>query len=76
MMDITRKAIEEIETIKKQKQNVLALVRGGHAQPKGMTTEEAIKLLIAEIDALDVEIIEITQMDARVDIEIRSRFFT
>lgn len=75
-MEVTRKVIEEIEALKKQKQSVLALVRGGHAQPKGMTPEEAIKLLIAEIAAYDDEIAEITQMDARADIEIRSRFFT
>jgi len=74
-MEVTRKIIEEIEVLRHQKQNLLALVRGGHAQPKGMTKNEAIKVLIADIAACDDAIVEARQRDAWIDIEVRSRFF-
>lgn len=68
--------IDEVEAIKKRKQTLLALVRGGHEQPKGMTQEEAIKVLLADIRECDEFIAEARVADARVEIECRSRFFT
>jgi hypothetical protein len=76
MMEITRQFIEEVERYRKQKQNLLALLRGGHVTPKRITKEEAIKRLIADIAECDEAILEAQQEDARLDIECRTRFFT
>ncbi len=76
MMEATRKAVEEVQRVRKSKETLLALVRRGNAQPKGMTQEDTIKALIADIAECDEVISEMLQTDARVEIECRSRFFT
>lgn len=76
MMEATRKIVEDIQRIRKRKQTLLDFVRAGYEQAEGMTQEEAIKTLIADIAECDEAIAEILQEDARVDIECRARFFT
>ncbi len=76
MMGPTRKFIEEVQRIRRDKETLLALVRGGYEQPKEMSQEDAIKRLIADIEECDEVIAEALQDDTRIDLECRSRFFT
>jgi hypothetical protein len=73
MMRAIQEIIDEVEAHKRGKQSLLALVRGGHARPKGMTQNDAIRLLLSEIAECDEFIAECKSEDSRADIEWRSR---
>jgi hypothetical protein len=76
MLKPIEEAVERAEAVKERKQNLLALVRAGHVQPKGMSRDDTIRVLLADIRECDEFIERAMAEDARAELECRSRFFT